>query len=145
MILSQVFIYGAILYSLSIAEVQNIHSLNPATMVWIYEFLSATGCGVTFPFLFTQYKMLTICGRTSRLLPGTGYEMEETTANSIESLFKHRLRVVRRSPGRLLTSPAWRLANLYSRSKGETSLSRQVQIIGLLVFPFFPPFQFNKC
>jgi hypothetical protein len=34
------------------------------------------------------------------------------------------IRVARWSLGRLLTSPAQRLANLYSRSKGETSLSR---------------------
>jgi serine/threonine protein kinase len=30
-------------------------------MVWIYDFLWLTGYDVTFPFLFSQYKMLTIC------------------------------------------------------------------------------------
>jgi hypothetical protein len=29
-------------------------------MVWIYDFLCVTGYGVTFPFLLSQYKMLTI-------------------------------------------------------------------------------------
>jgi hypothetical protein len=45
---------------LVLAEVQNINSLNPATMVWVCDYLSLTGYSVTFPFLFTQYKMLSI-------------------------------------------------------------------------------------
>jgi proteasome lid subunit RPN8/RPN11 len=37
--------------------------------VWVYDFLCLTGYGVTFPFLFTQYTILTISvedGRTSQ-------------------------------------------------------------------------------
>ena len=60
MILSQALIVGANLCLLSSAEVRNKNSLDPATMVWVYDFLSLTGYGVTLPFLFTQYKMLTI-------------------------------------------------------------------------------------
>jgi hypothetical protein len=42
MILSQAIIIVANLCSLSIAEVYNINSLDPTTMVWVYEFLSLT-------------------------------------------------------------------------------------------------------
>ncbi len=45
MILSQALIIDANMCSLSTAEVENINSLNPATIVWIYEFLCQTGYG----------------------------------------------------------------------------------------------------
>jgi hypothetical protein len=32
--------------------------LNRATILWVYDFLCLTGYGVTYSFLFTQYKML---------------------------------------------------------------------------------------
>jgi hypothetical protein len=60
MILSHALIIDVNLSSLSIAELQNINSLNPAAMVRIYEFILLTGYGVTFPFPLTQYRMLTI-------------------------------------------------------------------------------------
>jgi hypothetical protein len=56
MILSQTLFIVSNLSSLSIAEVQNIYSLNPAMIGCVCESLSLTGYGVTFPFLFTQYK-----------------------------------------------------------------------------------------
>jgi hypothetical protein len=58
MILSQALI-DANLSSLGILYVKT-NSLNRATMVQVYEFLSLIGYGVTFPFLFTLYKMLTL-------------------------------------------------------------------------------------
>jgi hypothetical protein len=33
--------------------------LRRSSLVWVYDYLCLTGYGVTFPFLFTQYKMLT--------------------------------------------------------------------------------------
>jgi hypothetical protein len=59
MILSRAHIIDANLYSLRCKTT----SLNPATIVWVYDFISLIGYGVTFLFLFTQYKILSIaCG-----------------------------------------------------------------------------------
>jgi hypothetical protein len=53
-------------------------------------------------------------------------------------------RVVRGSLGRLLTSPAQRLANLYSRSKGETSLPKLGLVSYFTLSHLFPtPFLFK--
>jgi hypothetical protein len=66
LILSQALINRANLCSLSIVRCKTKYSLNPATMAWVYEFIPLTGYGVPFPFLFTQYQILTIMDDDSR-------------------------------------------------------------------------------
>jgi hypothetical protein len=52
--------------------------------VWVYDFLCLRGYDVTFPFLFTEYKMLTIASITEERNRAASHHVRKGTRGVLD-------------------------------------------------------------